>query len=541
MERNFYTDNFEQMLKEKADEFRMYPSKRVWHSIYNDLHPSRKWPSVAMSMLLIAALLLIGHLNTSDSEYKRTLALNTAPESNEGNAEGQHTVLTKKHDNRISNSEAIPATDLVGSDELAATDPGTANTGNPNNPAISTDPVSTGSENNTLTTTQTNSLPTTVNAGTNPSVTPTNGKSVVETMDAYINSNQLLADVAAANNKYGRNRNNNHQPVTEDASNAGENTNTLSPESQKLNSSEPTNKSADMNIAAAENKKKINETTGKKTDPATAKINAATDEKSWIEDYAFHNKPATKNWKSRTDAEFYITPSVGYRKLENTAYPIVASSGFTSGSTQPASGNLNDAISHKPSLNLEGGVGISYAVTSRLKLKAGLQLNYTSYGIDADKTTHPTNTSITLTNADGGYSYMAARSSSLSNTTSMQPVRVHNTTYQVSVPVGLAVKLTGNSKLEWYLGASVQPGYVMGGKANLISSDYKNYVSESSMLRKFNVNTSAETYIMYRWDGYTIQVGPQVRYQLMSTYNKKYAVKENLYNGGIKFGIIKHF
>lgn len=70
MEQNFYTENFEKLLKEKSDEFRMYPSKRVWHSIYNDLHPSRKWPSVAMSMLLIIALLLIGYLNTNDNSTK---------------------------------------------------------------------------------------------------------------------------------------------------------------------------------------------------------------------------------------------------------------------------------------------------------------------------------------------------------------------------------------------------------------------------------------------------------------------------------------
>ena len=67
MDRKFYNDNIEHLLKEKSDEFRMYPSKRVWHSIYNDLHPGRKWPSIAVGMLLIIALLLIGYLNTNDN------------------------------------------------------------------------------------------------------------------------------------------------------------------------------------------------------------------------------------------------------------------------------------------------------------------------------------------------------------------------------------------------------------------------------------------------------------------------------------------
>ena len=111
----------------------------------------------------------------------------------------------------------------------------------------------------------------------------------------------------------------------------------------------------------------------------------------------------------------------------------------------------------------------------------------------------------------------------------------------MSVPVGLSVKLAGNNKLEWFVGGSVQPTYVMGGKSYLISSDYQNYVQESSMMRKWNLNTSVETYLNYKMGGYTLQVGPQFRYQVLSTYNKKYTIKENLNNTGLKLGIVKGF
>src|SRR5660397_78566 len=67
MNRNFHTDDFERLLREKSDEFRMYPSKRIWHSIYNNIHPGRKWPSVVMSITLITALLLMGYLNTNNT------------------------------------------------------------------------------------------------------------------------------------------------------------------------------------------------------------------------------------------------------------------------------------------------------------------------------------------------------------------------------------------------------------------------------------------------------------------------------------------
>ena len=64
MERRFSMNDFEHSLKEHADEFKMIPSKRVWHGIYNDMHPGRRWPSVTMSLLLIFTLVVIGHLNT---------------------------------------------------------------------------------------------------------------------------------------------------------------------------------------------------------------------------------------------------------------------------------------------------------------------------------------------------------------------------------------------------------------------------------------------------------------------------------------------
>ena len=58
MDRKFHTDDFERLLKEMSDEFKMYPSKRIWNSIYNNIHPQRNWPSVGMSISLIFTLIL---------------------------------------------------------------------------------------------------------------------------------------------------------------------------------------------------------------------------------------------------------------------------------------------------------------------------------------------------------------------------------------------------------------------------------------------------------------------------------------------------
>src|SRR5688500_6086995 len=52
MERNFYTDDFEELLKEKADQYKMYPSDKVWNGIQNSLHSRRKWYWIGFAVLL---------------------------------------------------------------------------------------------------------------------------------------------------------------------------------------------------------------------------------------------------------------------------------------------------------------------------------------------------------------------------------------------------------------------------------------------------------------------------------------------------------
>jgi hypothetical protein len=82
---------------------------------------------------------------------------------------------------------------------------------------------------------------------------------------------------------------------------------------------------------------------------------------------------------------------------------------------------------------------------------------------------------------------------------------------------------------------------LFGGTAYLISSDAKNYVQDVSLMRKWNVNTALETFVSYKTSNDTrLQLGPQYRYQLFSTH-KKYSVSENLYQLGIKFGVVKKF
>jgi hypothetical protein len=71
----------------------------------------------------------------------------------------------------------------------------------------------------------------------------------------------------------------------------------------------------------------------------------------------------------------------------------------------------------------------------------------------------------------------------------------------------------------------------------MLSTDYKNYTEVPWLSRKWNVNTSIETYVAYSTGKMNWQIGPQVRYQLLSSYISKYPLKENLFDFGLRIGM----
>ena len=70
----------------------------------------------------------------------------------------------------------------------------------------------------------------------------------------------------------------------------------------------------------------------------------------------------------------------------------------------------------------------------------------------------------------------------------------------------------------------------------------KNYINDPSFYRRWNLNSSIETFLSYKLNnGAILNAGPQFRYQLLSTYDSRYIYNEKLYNIGIKLGISRNF
>jgi hypothetical protein len=556
MEHKFYTDNFERLLKEKSDEFRMYPSKRVWHSIYNDLHPDRKWPSIAVSLVLVTVLFLIGYWNnsfTSSDNKQTTVASATAATNGKAgnNTNTSGSILTSANNQDEAVTAPAPA-----SFQQQKNLPASANT--PEKRSVIPSAVR-----------HTNTTAITGNAGT---ITTISDKELLsasrnkasQQVSGSGTKNTLSKETAAITEPAGtvqeKNMDNSHtglsntgiaagKPVTENniATGITANTKAVSAEAEGEgdevsaainplnNTSEELVKGNMPGAVAAELSDK----------PAVAKAVAAnnklsSEDKSWIEHYALYNKRNSNRWKGRLSSEIYITPGIGFRKMTtNTGYAEAIPAALNA--SPAAYTNTNAPLTYTPGLSFEVGAGWSYAVAKNIRLKAGIQANFTNYSIDVTEINHPVITTLLLNNLNNGRPYLDARVSSLANVPGFNNKRVHNQTSQISLPLGVAVKLKGNEKLEWYAGVSMQPAYIFGGKANLISSDHNNYVADASMLRSWNLNSALETYIHYKMNGFTLQAGPEFRYQLISTYSQKYTYNENLYNIGVKVGIVKNF
>ncbi len=515
MDNKFYIDDFERYLKEKADEFKMYPSKRVWNSIYNDMHPGSRWPSISMCIVLIGTLFLVGFLNTNTASKSGSSSLVNQTNSSSPSAEF------------VKNDITAPTKNIASEQTTLITSSKTRIAVAKNNfPASTVQPME-------------------LNKNTVPLIIASTKDNSYADQKLLSNNKELNSSVVAI------------FPVTADLTNA-----TLADNAEGKLIRDDVNNLLTENIAAIGNYQKSvieknnhYQTIAEKALPdlqitvvpvntiaivneskATAKNNQLSEaDKFWIENYALYNRPAPKKWKGKLSWQNYITPSVVYRSLENTA--VNQAAGLTGIQNNS---DINNSITHTPSFGVELGTGLQYDLSKRLKIKTGLQLNFTSYNAHAFDNGHPIATSLTMLSSNGDAAYEVYRISPYNSNYGITPVKLHNQTYQVSIPMGVDYKIAAVDNLEWYAGASIQPTFVVGGRSYLISTDRRNYVKETDMLNRFNLNAGFETYIAIKTKGgVTWQIGPQFRKQIFSTNSKIYSIEERLLNYGLKIGITK--
>ncbi|MBC7947853.1 MAG: hypothetical protein H7Y42_08240 [Chitinophagaceae bacterium] len=235
--------------------------------------------------------------------------------------------------------------------------------------------------------------------------------------------------------------------------------------------------------------------------------------------------------------QLYIAPTVSYRKLTANKSYKNNSSPFADPITYPFSSltDVNKAVIHKPDMGLELGFSTRYPISRNVKLRGGLQFNINRYDIKAF-VYNGEQATINLSGGSGNNSVTAW--TYYRNYNGYKSDWLKNFYFSVSAPIGAEVTLFGNNKTSVGVAGTVQPTYILSDRAYLISTDYKNYAKVPWLIRHMNVNTSFETFINYTSRNNTKwQVGPQVRYQVLSSFQDKYPVRENLFDFGLKIGV----
>jgi hypothetical protein len=461
MERQFNNGDFEKLLRDNANQYRMYPSEKVWKGIHSSLHTRRRWYGLTAAIMLLVTGSIVSIIIYSDKPGKNNL---TSQKNISVQNNSQKQTLSTVSNETKTFTPAI--------NEIKSADHHTSNL----TELYSDGPVF---------------------------KTPTGGNNHSNVVLNSNLSNKNDRD-AFESNTYNKNETISESPFSTDL-------NLL-----KQNSSEVI-----LIDDMATNEKTI-------TDQSRVGENTEKEIHDAVSALASQNIFLVKPKKqSKVTAQVFFTPTVSYRKLKENKN-VYAGSGFYVPTI-----DLNNIVKHKPGMGLEFGIEGKYKMNKKLSLTTGLQFNINRYDILAYS--HPTEiATVALTSSYGVVDSLATLSNYRNSGTSAN--WLENFYFQVAVPVGVEVILTENKNFKWGLSGTIQPTYVIGDRAYVISSDYKNYGKFPDVMRRWNISTGVGTFVAYSTGRINWQVGPHLRYQHLSSFVSELSVKEKLYAIGLKVG-----
>lgn len=470
MDSNFYNEEFEDLIRQKAGQYKMYPSDKVWKNIHSSLHTRRRWFIAGMFTLITGILFFAGKELLAPSG---PINITKKISDNKDNNTAPPKALAEVSLTPAFSEFKVPASAL----KISREDPGITTNEDSILKAISNslgkEPVSIGSD---------------ISDNYNPEYDIIN--------KTYLGFNVTMAD---------------------DVAQAGNNATNI-PEITPAPAT-PVLQGDASNVLPInwEDKKQ----TGLLQSSAPYQLTSL-------------KKVNRKYW------QLYLSPTASYRELSGGDIYAGMKANLQNGPIAATSqnSNLNQYINNKPAVGFEVGGSFLYRFTRNLSLKAGLQFNYSSYNINA----YASNTQPATIALNSYYGYPTNTITAYTNIGTIggkAAVNLKNEYYQLSVPVGFELRIMGNEKLQLHVGATVQPTYLLNRNSYLLTADYTNYTQEPSLFRRWNVNGAVEAFVSYKTGTIRWQIGPQFRYQLLSTYTSQYPINENLKEFGIKLGISK--
>ena len=281
-------------------------------------------------------------------------------------------------------------------------------------------------------------------------------------------------------------------------------------------------------VAEASAQSHEEETLTKKTASLTDEyLEQHPDEIERIKDQQIRTKP------SKWQLQFYITPSLNYRRIIDNKPETAEFNGPVATNNEASASKV---IRYKPGMGIEMGFGVLYGVTDRLKIKTALQYNIRQFNIEA----YSGNIELSkIAVQRNGFTDTIMKVTRYRSSGGYRDAELVNKYHQISIPVGVEYAIVNSKRFGINVSGTLQPTYTFSPSSYLLTSDYKSYADGTSMLRKWNINSSLEATISLKAGNVQWKFGPQLRYQLLPTYSDGYAIKEYLIDYGFKIGFTK--
>lgn len=183
-------------------------------------------------------------------------------------------------------------------------------------------------------------------------------------------------------------------------------------------------------------------------------------------------------------------------------------------------------------MNFEAGGNIIVPINPNIRLKAGVQFNYYKKSNDQ--------------NGEGYHQDNEEVSDAMSVVSDVNSFSEKNNadkaisrSCQFSVPIGADVLLAGDEFVQWYAGATIQPGLYMSPSDNEVKEKEMDLTLPA---KKWNMHGGLETFINLRISrAVNVNFGPQFRYEILSANTRSIHFYERPFQIGFKCGVTTAF
>src|SRR6185312_2253938 len=423
---SFHSGEFEELIREKTEQYKMYPSENVWRGVHNSLHTRRKWFIGSMAFLVTGILFFSGReLLTPNRTVTRKLAASAVSIDNPITDPGS---AAQPEDNSRNNFVRVRTAGAIaggrhavgpvpaGTDQQEADQPINHLAISVSHPVVSRPDLS---ELLSQAVALPGEAPALIAArgsaaGTMPKA-PEPSQQGTGLLDSWLarnapdNATTRRADASTGRNAADAGRETAGIAGSRESGRDLEDDNTVRGVLESLSARGAQRArtygklASDQSAPGGTASRTIRDSSG----AAPVSAGAVGEESdlsrvNWLHDYAVYTLPQSPN-RGRWFIQLNLAPTINFRNLSGGTMAPSKGSGGSVVNFMP--GDAQSWVDHSPGYGFEFGGNVLYRATRNLTLKAGLQFDYSRYKMLA-YTTGPQQQGSVYRTPLGNYLYM---------------------------------------------------------------------------------------------------------------------------------------